>query len=165
MKKKDLKEPQEFYNRKLEIWKRIYLSRQKRVEDAFNYIKKTFFPNWDKKNKWKVFVAKMPSNLGCYASCDHVNKAIWFRRIPRNEIELLVFMLDEISHARVPGLIQKGHGREWVRNMRQAEKIAKEKKLTRLAKAINFHIRVEKAFKKHDEEQFKRYLEKEKKSL
>ena len=74
-------------------------------------------------------------------------------------------MLDEIAHARVPGHRPKGHGREWVRNMRTAEKVAKEKKLTDLAKQINFHIGINKFFKKHDEKRFKRYLGERKLSL
>jgi hypothetical protein len=35
-------------------------------------------------------------------------------------------MLDEISHARGRGFKTNGHGREWVKNMRQAERIAKK---------------------------------------
>lgn len=157
----DQKELEEYYKRKFEIMKRVHHSRQKKVEDAFSYIRKTFFPNWDKKKKWKVFAANPNDPRNIYASCDHVNKVIWFKKIPQRKIQFLVIMLDEISHARVPGLIPKGHDRAWVKNMRQAEKIAKEKKLTELAKEINFHIKINKLFKKHDEDELKRLLEKE----
>ena len=140
--------------------KRIHHSKKKKVEDTFFYVRKTFFPHWDKNKKWGVLAANFPAPGRTYCICDHKNKTIWFRKIPRNKTEFLVLMLDEISHARVPGLKPKGHGREWVKNMRQAEEIAKKKEFTDLAKEINFHIKINKFFKKHDKEQVKRYWEK-----
>jgi predicted metal-dependent hydrolase len=82
------------------------------LKQAFDRVKSSFFPTWDRKNLWRVRAATflLPSGR-----CEESIKVIFVREIPDCEDELDQLLIHEICHYNVPT-----HGPKWCRNMEKA---------------------------------------------
>ena len=87
-------------------------SGEKKIAMFFEQIKKDIFPEWDKKDEWRVKNLKHDSNhinSDYLGKCDSTGKIIYLNLDPEDwKIEML--MVHEICHA------QKGcksHGDQW----------------------------------------------------
>lgn len=93
------------------------------LQNAFQYVRQTFFPRWDRKRKWKVVQTRSclesdgrKKEVGdVLATCCDINKCIFFNEIPENKDDLHALLIHEICH--VSG---RGHGNKWARNMNKA---------------------------------------------
>ncbi len=90
-----------------------------RLEGAFEYIRKTYFPRWDKKGQWTI---SYKDNLPSTGWCDIKNKAIFLDSPPAKDDKLHFLLIHEICHAVTPG----SHGRKWKSRMLKASEKAKE---------------------------------------
>jgi hypothetical protein len=94
-----------------------------RLQNAFQYVRQTFFPKWDRGGKWKVVANPscsksddMGKEVGdVLALCCHVNKCIFVNEIPKAEDDLHALLIHEICHVKA-----MGHGKKWARNMNRA---------------------------------------------
>jgi len=92
---------------------------EKKIAMFFEQIKKDIFPEWDKKDEWRVKNFKDDSkhiNSDYLGRCDSTGKIIYLNLDPEDwKIEML--MVHEICHA------QKGcksHGDQWKKKMQEA---------------------------------------------
>ena len=108
-----------------------------RLNDAFRHVKKVFFPDWDKTNRWFVEYLpefkrwtecglnelidreglrdRYPFKVRIDAQCQPFRKCVLFYRIPRSENELFRMLIHEICHA----ITDDGHGDHWVQEMKK----------------------------------------------
>ena len=132
----------------------------KRLIVAYHYIKKTFFSNWDKGNKWEIEYlpqfAKWNANgvneylkrknlLGkpfvpdeitsITATCQEFRKCIVFYTLPRSNIDLYAVIIHEICHI---GALE--HRDKWALNMNAAYYRDNELGMTDLANSIKTDI-------------------------
>ena len=123
-----------------------------RLQDAFQYVRKTFFPRWDKKGKWRVVYLpefkkrdeqqmaenlkrqgrEYPFKLNIGAICPNVGTDIIFYRIPANNSVLFEMLIHEICHA----LTNDGHGKKRLERMNAAYSKAMKNCSKDLAKRI-----------------------------
>ena len=95
---------------------------EKKIAMFFEQIKKDIFPEWDRKNEWRVKNLKNYKddskhlNSDYLGRCDSTGKIIYLNLDPEDwKIEML--MVHEICHA------QKGcksHGDQWKKKMHEA---------------------------------------------
>jgi hypothetical protein len=89
-----------------------------RLQDAFLYVRKTFFPRWDRNAEWTVGrVADLPVN----GRSDEANKIITIHAVSEDDDELCFLLVHEICHA-VAGT---GHGKKWLNRLKKAGDTAK----------------------------------------
>ena len=105
----------------------------------FEKIKKDIFPEWDKKDEWRVKNIKHDSkhiNSDYLGKCDSTGKIIYLNLDPEDwKIEML--MVHEICHA------QKGcksHGDQWKKKMQEAAYRCESIENFRLADQIRHEI-------------------------
>ena len=89
-----------------------------RLQKAFEYIRKTFFPRWDKKQQW---IVRLNHNLPSMGRCNHETKSIEIKNISENDGELHLLLIHEICH-----VWYTGHKKTWQGRLLKAAKKAKE---------------------------------------
>lgn len=127
------------------------------LEDAFQYVRKTFFPLWDRKKQWKVeyrpefkkwhergiteqikrkgLKDKYPFKIRIDAICQEFRHYILFYRIPQNNNALYAILIHEICHVKT-----SGHGKKWVEKMDTAYSKALNDVSKNLAKRIKLDL-------------------------
>lgn len=102
--------------------------KKNRLQKAFEYVRTTFFPRWDKENQWTVSeVPELPSQ----GKCERVTKTISLRYLPEKDDDLYVWLIHEICHTSDPG-----HGKRWSNRMLRVANRAKAKGHNNLVKKI-----------------------------
>lgn len=86
-----------------------------RLQVAFQYVRQTFFPRWDKKGEWKVEYHPEWKNRKHGAICHEDVRLIWFYEIPKDDDILHLYLIHEICHVKT-----LGHGKKWAENMAKA---------------------------------------------
>jgi hypothetical protein len=84
---------------------------EKKLQDAFLYIRQTFFPRWDKTRKWIVILDR---NLPSQGLCSEEKRQITIDHIDKDEDQLLLTLIHEICHTNL-----SGHGKSWQERMLQ----------------------------------------------
>ena len=92
---------------------------EKKIAMFFEQIKKDIFPEWDKKDEWRVKNFKddlKHLNSDYLGRCDSTRKIIYLNLDPEDwKIEML--MVHEICHAQKDC---KSHGDQWKKKMQEA---------------------------------------------
>ena len=104
-----------------------------RLREAFLFVRKTFFPRWDKKNQW---VVKELDSLPSQGKCDLDKKAILVRSVPEKDHELYWLLIHEICHT----VASPGHAKKWCNRMGKAADTAQELGYTELSKMLNAEV-------------------------
>jgi hypothetical protein len=95
--------------------------RQRNLEEdyerEFNYVRKTYFPLWDRKQEWKLQV--LDDDDGAEGHCNAESKTIRVQYTAKNRLRLL--FIHEIAHAAAT---YGGHGKKWLARMEKAAKKA-----------------------------------------
>lgn len=111
----------------------------KRLEDAFQYVRQTFFPRWDRKKEW--FVEYLPPKFKKWHEedldrqikrdgledrypfktklggiCQDFRKCILIYTISKKDNALHLLLIHEICHA----VSKDGHGEKWFEEMEKA---------------------------------------------
>lgn len=109
-----------------------------KLKETFEYIRKTFFPRWDKNNQWTV---KVDSDLPLHGLCKKGEKIIILQYISEKNNELYLLLIHEICHATTDNY----HAKKWCARMlkvaEMAEKIGHEK----LSKMIQGQVKAYKS--------------------
>ena len=93
------------------------IKREIRLQQAFEYVRRTFFPRWDKQHQWGV---KLATDLCLEGECDLETKTILLKSLPRDDNDLYTWLIHEICHAiPVPG-----HAKKWFSRMMKASNTA-----------------------------------------
>lgn len=100
----------------------------KRLKNSFEFIRKDFFPRWDKKKNWIVRKVK----LSCSGRCNRSKKTIEVWHIPSIQNSLYFLLIHEICHA----VSTDRHGPRWKARMVLASERAKRKGNNQLSKMI-----------------------------
>ena len=83
---------------------------------SYKSVRNTFFPRWDKAEKWKVVIK---SDLPGIARCVLTNKTIIIRKVPGDRDELDRLLIHEICHSSC-----HLHASKWFKRMLNAAEIA-----------------------------------------
>jgi hypothetical protein len=78
-----------------------------RLHDAFAYVRKTFFPRWDRNAEWTV---REVVHLPVDGKPKEKQKTISLHVVPDDEDDLHCLLIHEICHA----VASTGHGRKWL---------------------------------------------------
>lgn len=106
-----------------------------RLQTAFEYIRKTYFPRWDKKGQWTVsYKGDLPST----GSCDIKNKAIFLDTAPAKDDKLHFLLIHEICHA----VTTQSHGKKWKSRMLKASAKAKELGHKEISKMLHENVEI-----------------------
>ena len=103
-----------------------------RLQKAFEYVKNTYFPGWDKRRRWKVEERSEELNArtarGVDGICDLKAKTIKINmsRISEDQNDLYDLLIHEICHCH-----NVGHGESWQNAMFKRAHIASCKNLSR----------------------------------
>jgi len=98
--------------------------KNKKLNDAFEYVKINFFPRWDKN---KEFTIVYDCNLPSGASYVAEEKKIKVRDIPKNRDKLLALIIHEITHCYTDG-----HGKKFRDATIKKAEMAKSKGLNKI---------------------------------
>jgi hypothetical protein len=102
--------------------KRKEVRRMAKLKNSFEFVRKEFFPRWDKKKEW--FVKKVAELAeGLQGICVKKDKTILIFYLPHNENSLYWLLVHEICHAISTDL----HGRKWKNRMVRASESAQKK--------------------------------------
>ena len=100
--------------------------------DEFEYVKRAFFPRWDRKKEWCF---QLVDDLdGALGTCNTDSKAIQLTAAPREGLREL--LIHEITHAVSAG----HHGRKWQVRMEIAAKRAVSLQMEKLAAQLRKDI-------------------------
>jgi hypothetical protein len=109
------------------------MSKNRLLKDAFQYVRKTFFPNWDRKKEWRVYylpqfkteydrsrdkffkeigIAHLMGKSDVIGECIEDLKYIYIYEIPDDLDALHELLIHEICHIKA-----SGHGKRWMENM------------------------------------------------
>jgi len=95
--------------------------RQRNLEEdyerEFDYVRKTYFPRWDRKKEWKLQV--LDDDDGAEGHCNAESKTIRVQYTPKRRLRLL--FIHEIAHAAAS---YGGHSKKWLARMEKAAKQA-----------------------------------------
>ncbi len=89
-----------------------------RLQKAFEYVRVTFFPRWDRNKKW---IVRLNHDLPSIGRCNHETKSIEISYISDDDDKLYLLLIHEICHA-----LQLGHAGIWQARMLKASEKAKE---------------------------------------
>lgn len=92
-----------------------------RLQIAFNYVCKTFFPRWDREKHWKI--QNVPG-APFEGQCDLESKTISLKNVHDGDDELHLIITHEICHAW-----STGHAKKWRNRMQKA--LVKARKIGR----------------------------------
>jgi hypothetical protein len=108
------------------------VNKETRLQEAFEYIRNTFFPQWDKKHQW---IAREVDDLPSEGNCERETKTISLRYLPREDDKLYLWLIHEICHSTTPS-----HGRKWINRMLRIASRAKATGHDNLAKELFNHV-------------------------
>jgi len=109
-----------------------------RLREKYPYIRRVFFPRWDRKGEWRI---KLCDRIGMNGPgrtdglCEHKSKTIFVSR-EHDPKELDLVLIHEIAHAVTRG----GHGERWVARMEKAARRAEQIGRSELAEAIRREV-------------------------
>ena len=129
-----------------------------RLQNAYQCVRKLFFPRWDRKKQWKVEympqfkrwhekdIAEdikreglegefVPKKINIGAICQSFRQCILVYNIPRSNVDLYEMLIHEICHVNAPG-----HREEWALNMNEVYYKAYEMDMKDLADMIKSDI-------------------------
>ena len=113
------------------------------VQREFEYVRKTFFPRWDRKGEWKIEFSEGPSDDHDFIAWSNLSTKtiIIFRsKCPVGD-HLRAVLIHEICHAITSRASQPlGHGEHWCNRMQDAAEIASRLRLIGVAKEISRDI-------------------------
>jgi len=98
-------------------------------EEAVEYVRKHFFPRWDKKREWTIREGHSSEINGAFGLCDDKTKTI---SVPLFTIRGMVLLIHEIAHAAT----NSSHGKRWQERMKKAALKARELGHGDLAKGL-----------------------------
>lgn len=101
-----------------------------RLKDSFEFVRKEFFPTWDKKKQW--LIEKVAEGSRGY--CIRRGKTILIFYLPHNENSLYWLLIHEICHA----ISTNFHGERWKNRMIKVAELSRKKGNSQLSKMI-FH--------------------------
>lgn len=112
---------------------------QTEVEKEFDYVRRTFFPQWDRKRLWTVKVeAELCDALG---ECCFESRSI---RILKNldSFPLRLLMVHEICHAATKDghVFHESHTWAWRHRMGGAARVAERLSMSKLASQIRWNV-------------------------
>lgn len=93
------------------------MSDNRKLQKAFQYIRETFFPRWDRQHQWRI---KIDPELPSQGRCASEIKTIFFKYVPKSELELHSLLIHEICHSSSPE-----HGKKWSERMKKARDTAR----------------------------------------
>jgi hypothetical protein len=109
-----------------------------RLQEAFQFVRRHFFPEWDKTGEWKT------QNRGI-EDCDTYEligglclkdrKTILVFRIPDDEDDLKMLLIHEICH-----VFAEWHGKKWLDKMLRAAKKASDLGMDSLSKNLILNV-------------------------
>jgi len=108
------------------------------LQEAWDYVSKTYFPGWNRRDKWK---ARRRWNLAPSGLCDRRKKLILIQSLNpgapgMHEFNLTVALLiHEICHVGA-----FGHERKWQRLMMEKSRIADKNKEPKLAQYLRWEV-------------------------
>ena len=108
----------------------------------FEFVRKVFFPRWDKDHQWGV---KRVWHLPAQGRCDRASKNILLKDQPSQEDELCYLLIHEICHA----VSSPYHGRHWQERMIKARDKASKIGRGELAKMIDEEVRAQRQIPKN----------------
>ena len=106
----------------------------RRFQEAFDLVRRVFFPRWDRKRLWR---ARIESNLkGSVGNCNFTDRIIKAASVPADDDELATLLIHEIAHAATASY----HAKRWLTRMEKAAQQAKTIGRPRLATLIRNEI-------------------------
>ncbi len=109
-------------------------SSKKRLVEAFQYVRETFFPKWRKGADWKV---KEDPGLPYYGRCDDSRRTIFVQSTLEEDDRLHLILIHEICHA----ITSEPHTKKWRDRFHFAGDTAKKIGRQKLAKLIYDEVR------------------------
>ncbi|MBN2381432.1 hypothetical protein JXQ70_00985 [bacterium] len=92
------------------------ISQENELQKAFEYVRKTYFPRWDKGGEWSV---QLDPGLRLEGECIIKEKKIKVQSVSNNKIELYHLLIHEICHTSA-----LGHKKKWLNRMLKKAEIA-----------------------------------------
>jgi len=108
------------------------VSDEQRLQEAFEYVRKTFFSRWDKKSEWIVIHDSKFPGVG---RCRSEDKTIEVKFVPQNDGELKLLLIHEICHSSA-----SGHGKKWSSRMLKAATRAEKAGCSNVADLIRKNV-------------------------
>ena len=102
-----------------------------KLMDAFQFVRKTFFPRWDRNYQWRIY---LDSDLPSLGRCNVQGKEMFLRGLQKDEDELHFLIIHEICHVAAKGAL--GHNKNWYSRMEKAAEKAKDLGYEKLAEKI-----------------------------
>ncbi len=112
----------------------------KTLQEEFEFIRKTFFPRWDRNGQWRIEVPEIPDS-DCAGECLTKPKIIVIDHPPAIKEELQALLIHEISHA-VSRDRPPYHLPEWENRMVKSCIRAADLGMNGLARCIWQHLKV-----------------------
>lgn len=109
----------------------------RRLRQAFEYVRKTFFPTWDRKQEWKLRKDKKLSRYSLEARCFSDLKTIIIGQVPEEDTDLYHLIIHEICHSSKSYF---GHANGWRERFLTKAQIARKLSLTNLAQKIEEQV-------------------------
>jgi hypothetical protein len=97
----------------------------KRLQEAYEYIRENFFQRWYRNKQW---VVRLIPRLPAHGKCNDKKKEIQLQCVSDDEDSLHVLLIHEICHA-----FGSGHGKKWFARMLRAADDAKNMGRNKLA--------------------------------
>lgn len=127
---------------------------EKRLKDAFDYIKSKYFKNWDKHGEWIIELIPNLALENVIVPCSKIEKSpnsskfktITLHSIPKNQNELHALTIHLIAHA----IAENSHEMSWLLQMLKALRIAKKMEELELVALIMKDIQHYMANVEHD---------------
>jgi hypothetical protein len=122
----------------LENQEDIMMNEEANLKSAYQYIRKEYFPLWDKKCQWRIKLDKNDPREGL---CDLENKEITISSIPESETDLHLLLIHEICH-----FVSPTHGSKWQKRMtkvaERADRIGRNVLAEAIRNQIKFYVNV-----------------------
>jgi len=104
------------------------------LQEEFEFIRKTFFPRWDRKKEWRVILVQDVN--GTQGECLKSTKTIHILKELRSIEELQALLIHEICHA----VGNWGHARKWQDRMLRSARQAADSGLGALADILRRNV-------------------------
>ncbi len=139
--------------------------RDDRLHKAYEHVRKTFFPEWDREHEWRIL--ECPEELGKLGGrgvdgvCDEQAKIIKISmaRLTEDPDDLHELLIHEICHCNA-----RGHGEDWQDAMlakaKIADKLGQEELAERIRKDIDASVILERIAEDRLERMIRRHVQK-----
>ena len=115
-------------------WKLFpFTSKRTRLNNAFEFVRSTFFPRWDTNRQWK---AKYAPGLPSGGRADPDTKIIFLSSVPKELDLLYLLLIHEICHSAT----QSGHSKKWIKRLGTVCDKAKELNMLSLSEKLQEEI-------------------------